>query len=60
MAKGKTTAKGATKTAATADDDKAILSAQRTDDGKGAYGTRHVMEEEMRAAGQGVFAKAAK
>jgi hypothetical protein len=25
------------------------------DTGKGAYGTRHVMEEEMRAAGQGVF-----
>ena len=24
-------------------------------DDKGVYGTRHVMEEEMRAAGQGVF-----
>lgn len=24
-------------------------------DSKGAYGTVHVMEEEMRAAGQGVF-----
>lgn len=25
------------------------------DTGKGAYGTVHVMEEQMRAAGQGVF-----
>jgi hypothetical protein len=29
---------------------------ETTIDGSGAYGTRHVMEEQMRAAGQGVFA----
>lgn len=31
------------------------MSEETKDTGKGAYGTRHVMEEQMRAAEQGVF-----
>jgi len=56
---------GTTNTVSTSNDGATIISgpttneeaAAETDAGEGAYGTRHIMEEQMRAAGMGVFSK---